>query len=177
MLLEYLPEYYQKSKESREIQEAVEPGIEILWQNRDELLAQVNVDTATWGLPLWEKMLGLETDVSKSDEDRRSRIRSKLRGQGTVTAEMLKNIAESFSGGECEVIEQNGEYRFDIKFVGNIGTPPNMQDLINALEEAKPAHLAYRFLYTYLLIREIHDVVTIDELQTIELDKFAGGKR
>ena len=94
-----------------------------------------------------------------------------------MTAEMLKNIAESFSGGECEVIEQNGEYRFDIKFVGNIGTPPNMQDLINALEEAKPAHLAYRFLYTYLLIREIHDVVTIDERQTIELDKFAGGKR
>ncbi|MCX7614756.1 MAG: YmfQ family protein, partial [Clostridiales bacterium] len=105
--------------------------------------------SATWGLVLWEKALGIDTDVSKSNEYRRTRIMSKLRGSGTTTADMIKNVAESFSNGIVDVIEHPEQYSFDIKFVGTLGIPPNMDDLTAAVEEIKPAHLAYTFVYIY----------------------------
>lgn len=177
MLFDQLPNYYQASAESRAIQESLEPDIFAAWNNRDSLLEQAYVDTSTWGLALWENLLGLEIDPSKSASDRRSRIKSKLRGQGTVTRAMLQNMAESFSGGETEIIEHSKENRFEIRFMGGIGTPPNMRDLIAALNDIKPAHLKCEFLYRYLIIREIHQVKTIEEMLAIEIDKFAGGRK
>lgn len=50
-----------------------------------------------------------------------------------------------------------------------------MEDLSTALDEIKPAHLVYQYLYRYLLIREIHMVMSISELQTQTLDNFAFG--
>ncbi len=45
--------------------------------------------------------------------------------------------------------EHSGGHSFDIQFVGTIGIPPNMDDLTAAVEEIKPAHLAYTFIYVY----------------------------
>lgn len=114
-----------------------------------EAQAQLALDTATWGLTLWEKALGLSPEAGKDPEYRRSRCRSKLRGQGTTTAAMLRNVAESFSNGAVEIIEYPAESRFEVKFVGTIGVPPNMDDLTAAIEDIKPAHLAYSYLILY----------------------------
>jgi len=148
-LIDLLPEYYKNSPQVVELQGAFEHWTEALKAARDDLLAQLNVETATWGLSIWEKALGLETDVNKPYEYRRTRIMSKLRGAGTTTKQMIKNVAESFSNGQVEIIEYNEENRFEVKFVGTIGIPPNMDDLTAAIEEIKPAHLAYTFVYVY----------------------------
>ena len=60
-----------------------------------------------------------------------------------------------------------------IKFCGSVGTPPNLDDLTAALNETIPAHLSYQYQYRYLLIREIHGVMTISEIMQTEIDKFA----
>ncbi|GAD14194.1 hypothetical protein GBL_2411 [Geobacillus kaustophilus GBlys] len=62
---------------------------------------------------------------------------------------MIQNAAAAFSGGEVEVIEYPSEYRFEVKFIGVKGIPPNMAGFIDMLEQIKPAHLAYSFKYTY----------------------------
>ena len=62
---------------------------------------------------------------------------------------MIQNMAESFSNGEVAVIEDAANYHFDIKFVGTIGIPPNMDDLTAAINEIKPAHLTYAYIYVY----------------------------
>lgn len=155
MLMELLPPYYENSPESKILQEAMESKLQHSRQAMVETLEQMNVDTATWGLSLWERLLGLETDATKQNDYRRSRIKSKLRGAGTTTAQMIQNLAESFSNGQVEVIERNGEYTFDIKFVGTIGIPPNMDDLTAAIEEVKPAHLAYTFIILYRIWQQL----------------------
>lgn len=121
----------------------------------DDFVDQLWPETATWGLSTWEEALGLPTDVSKDVESRRTRIVSKLRGSGPVTVEMIQNVAASFSGGDVEIIEYPAEYRFEVKFVGTIGIPPNMDDLTAALEEIKPAHLAYTYVIVYRIWSEV----------------------
>lgn len=148
-LSEYLPQFWDKSAEVLAIQKGMEQAVADAWAARDGLMDQLNVKKATWGLEHWERSLGLSTDVGQPVEYRRTRVMSKLRGQGTTTVVMIKNVAESFSNGQVEVVEHAGEYRFDVKFTGTIGVPPNMADLSAAIEEIKPAHLAYDYVIIF----------------------------
>ncbi len=150
-LMQYLPEYWQGIKEMEQLQTVIGEREGITRYLVEDLLNQLFVNTATWGLGRWEKELGLETDLSKTYERRRENILAKLRGSGTTTREMIKNMAIAFSGGEVEVIEYPNEHRFDIRFTGVMGIPPNMQGLEQALDEIKPAHLDYSFKYTYTI--------------------------
>ncbi len=149
-LIDLLPPYYRGSEETLDLQNALNNQVLQVQTAKNNVFLQLNVETATWGLDLWEKALGLETDVSKSYDYRRSRINSKMRAQGTTTVAMIKNVAESFSNGAVDIIEHNSEYRFDVKFTGTIGLPPNMDDLTAAIEEIKPAHLAYTYVFIYI---------------------------
>ena len=96
-----------------------------------------------------EEEYGIKTNLNISLEERREIIMAKKRGQGTCTREMIKNVCEAFSGGEVNVIENSGPYKFTIQFVGVKGIPKNMPGLINTINEIKPAHLIYDFKYTY----------------------------
>lgn len=149
-LLEMLPPYYKESAEVANLQNAINAEVEKVHSAKDDLLLQMNVETATWGLDLWEKAYGIKTDVSKSYAFRRARIESKMRSQGVTTVAMIKNVAESFSNGEVDVIEHPEKYRFEIKFIGTLGIPPNMDDLTAAIEEIKPAHLDFTYVYTFI---------------------------
>lgn len=148
-LMKYLPWYYQNSDVMRTIQDSNSLEIGKLKYNIDDSINQLFIDTATWGLDRLERIFNIETDINKSYEDRREILKAKLRGTGTVTKQMIKNVAQAFSGGEVEVIEDNANCNFIIKFIGIKGIPKNMQGLINAIEEIKPAHLGYSFSYTY----------------------------
>ena len=148
-LIDKYPEFWKDSALTVKIIDAMGAETEILRGALADLLAQCNVATATWGLDLWERQLGLETDVEKDLDFRRTRVISRLRGTGTVTVAMIQNVAESFSNGEVAVIEDAANYHFDIKFVGTIGIPPNMDDLTAVINEIKPAHLTYAYIYVY----------------------------
>lgn len=55
-----------------------------------------------------------------------------------TTVAMIQNVAESFSNGTVAVTEFPSRYRIEIKFVGSIGTPPNMDDLTAACGRSCP---------------------------------------
>ena len=148
-LMKYLPIYYQNSSTTKEIQDAIAREFGVLNYNIIDLEKQFFIDSATWGLSIYEKELGLQTNMSLTYEERREIIKAKLRGHGTSTKEMIKNTAEAFSGGEVDVIEYPSEYRFVVKFIGVKGIPRNMQSFINMLDDIKPAHLGYDFKYSY----------------------------
>lgn len=149
MIADQYPSFWRQSRETLVVWEALGSETDALRADLRGLLDQCNVQTATWGLDLWEKQLGLPTEAGKDLSYRRSRILSKLRGTGTVTVAMIENVAESYVNGEVEIIENPASYHFDVKFVGIRGIPPNMEDLTAALEEIKPAHLTYAYIYVY----------------------------
>lgn len=148
-LMQYLPDYYRGVKEMESLQDTLGREILALRSGAVVVLAQAYVETATQSLGRWEEELGLSTDPSKSPESRREIIKAKRRGAGTTTPQMIERVASAFTGGEVVVEEVPGEYRFIVRFVGTLGIPPNMAGLIQILEETKPAHLGYEFLYTY----------------------------
>lgn len=154
-LFDMLPDFYFTSEEVKAIQGGIEVEIKGLQAAQEDLLNQLFVDTATWGLKYWERYVGLQVDISKPYDFRRSRIKSRLRGKGTTTIQMIKNVAESFSNGEVDIIEDYANYSFIIKFVGTRGIPPNMNDLKNTIEEIKPAHLGFVYEFTYTVWNEV----------------------
>lgn len=169
--IKMLPSYYYESNEVVSIQDSIEGQYKILEQCKDDLINQLFVDTATWGLNLWEKRFGIDTDITKSYEYRRSRLKSKMRGMGTVTNALIKNVANSFDNGTVDVIEGLNNM-LTIKFIGRTGTPPNLSDLKSAINEIKPAHLALIYEFAYLLISNIESM-TIAELENTTIENFA----
>ncbi|HWR07090.1 putative phage tail protein [Sporomusa sp.] len=149
-LMRYLPWYYQDSKEMLKLQGTVAEEVGALrYDAIPDLLKQFFIKTATWGLDYWENELGLVTNRSNSYVRRREIIQAKLRGSGTSTKERIKGVAIAFSGGEVDVIEYPEDYRFEVKFIGVLGIPPNMAGFLAMLDEIKPAHLGYSISYTY----------------------------
>ncbi|MGB9903034.1 MAG: putative phage tail protein [Desulfotomaculales bacterium] len=152
----YGPEHFISDRTMAAIISAEGQEFDTLLINMGDILKQFYVETATdWGLDLWEQMLGLASYAGKPDDQRRSRIISKIRGMGTVTVALIKNVAESYVYGTVEVTEQPAAYSFTIKFVDPRGVPPNLADLQAAIEEIKPAHLAVQYQYTYTVWGEL----------------------
>ena len=148
-LIGHLPAFWQNTPEVVELLAALDPAAEAAAAAGESFLQQLNVTTATWGLDTWEEALGIDKEAGKTLEYRRARIMAKLRGAGTATPQMIENVAASFSGRKVEIIEHNADAVFEIKFVDVLGIPPDMEDLTAAIEEIKPAHLAYFFTYLF----------------------------
>lgn len=179
-MLDYIPKYYEEIRESEAIIGAQAKAQLQLMRDIDDVLAQMFVDTATWGLSRWEELLGitvgsnysvwdaleasrkvfedLETMNWSSFEDsfmgdgfgRKSSIKSRIRGFGSVNAALLKSVCESYVGGEVEVIEVPAAHKVTIKFIDARGVPSNVDDLKAAVAEIMPAHLVVEYSYRYL---------------------------
>lgn len=171
-LIKYLPSFYANSVEVTDIQTNIDVERGALQTVVTELLEQVFIDTSTWGLAYYEDLLNLHTDNTESYANRRARIKTYLRSQGTATKDAIKNICKSFVNGEVDVIESNSEYKVTIKFIGDQGIPSNLDYLRSSLREAIPAHLNMQFTFTYLLLVEVESM-TLNELEQTTVSSFA----
>ena len=114
----------------------------------ESTLNQFYVDSATYGLDCWEKMLG----ISKNTFDiqtRRENIKAKMRSRGTTTVSVIKNICEAYSNGEVDIIVNHSDYSFVIDFIGTIGIPRAFAELDKTINEIKPCHLAHSYRFNY----------------------------
>lgn len=160
-LMKHMPNYYRTSQVIKNITDSEDKELQLFEERLNSTLNQFFVDLADTSLERWEKELGIPVNNSKPAEFRRSVIKSKLRGAGAVTVELIKNVSESYSNGEVDITEDNPNSVFTVTFVGTVGIPPNLDDLKNAIEEIKPAHLGvlYEFIYN-----------TWDDLKTFTWD-------
>jgi len=148
-MLRYMPDYYQPSQVIRAAFKAVTAELRRLEFDVDTARDSMFLDSVVENITRWETDLGITPDHSKPYDFRREKVKAKLRALGTTTKDMIKTVAAAFSNGEVEVIEDNANYSFKVKFTGVKGIPENMTDLSAILEEIKPAHLAYSYDYTY----------------------------
>ncbi|GKX29201.1 hypothetical protein SH1V18_16810 [Vallitalea longa] len=157
-LIRYLPPFLHNVREIITLEKTSADEVGALKYEIEDVINQFFINTATWGLDLWESELGLMTDPSKPYSLRREIIIAKIRGAGTTTKQLIKNVAVAYSGGEVDVIEYPDEYRFEIQFIGIKGIPLNMAGLIKSIEDIKPAHLTYSFKYTYTVWNMLSDL-------------------
>jgi uncharacterized protein YmfQ (DUF2313 family) len=150
-----MPNYFRTSKVVDDINNANAIELDNFDKKLDSVANQFFVNSADFALERWEKEFGIAINNNYDTSFRRSVILSKIRGQGTITVKLIENVAESFENGEVDVIENNSDYSFKITFVGTKGIPPNLSDLMQAIEEIKPAHLAVIFEYAWQNWNEI----------------------
>lgn len=105
---------------------------------------QLFVETATWGLSDWERVLGISVKENAGIEDRRIQILLKLQGLNTVSEVFMNNLINMF----CEdksgyIIQHNPEYWFEVVLNGN--QKLDLDSLSDAIETYKPAHLGYTY--------------------------------
>lgn len=145
-MIESVPSYERKSNVFVSIFNSESKQFELLKSSIDDIRKQLVVDTATWGLRIYEKDLKIQTDLNKSIDERRSVIKSKMRGQGNVGASLIKLVVDAYTNGNVEV-SFNG--KINITFMSIRGVPPNLNDVYKSVEEIKPAHLDAVYVFTY----------------------------
>ena len=146
-LINKLPSFYDNDI-TKPIQNSFTVEADLINDKVENTLNQFFVDSATYGLDYWEKMLG----ISKNNNDiqtRRENIKAKMRTRGTTSIEVIKNICEAYSNGEVDVIVNHSDYSFVIKFIGSIGIPQAFDELDKTIENIKPCHLAHSYEFTY----------------------------
>ena len=148
-LIRLLPDYYEDNETMQLLQSILSLETDRVDENLTHSVDQCFLVSATTGLIRYEKMLGLVTDLTKSDRYRRERISAKSIGAGITTKALVEHISQSFTNAEVEVTELFGEYEIVIRFVGTSGIPGNIDDIKAAIEEAIPAHLKVSYEYIF----------------------------
>lgn len=149
-LMQHMPKYYRDIVEIEELQNAIDLQLDELDIMSNEILKQFFIYTATWSLPIWERIFGLTVgDTTSNLKERRENIISKLRSYGTTTKEMIARVAKVFTNGEIEVIEDNPNYSFTIKFTSIVGIPDNLENFKKVVATIKPAHLNFNVEFRY----------------------------
>jgi hypothetical protein len=142
---ERVPAYHYDCAQSRAIIETLTDASLAARDAIYDLVQQFWVASATWGLDLWEGLLAIDTDRSKSDESRRRAIITKMQGSGTCNSDMVRRIAQALTGYEAEVVEHPAEYTFSLRFLGEEAgvVPIDKREIIDTVEVIKPAHLKF----------------------------------
>lgn len=98
------------------------------------------------GIILWEKEYGLIHDSSLTLQQKRARVLAKMNSGETATPSMLAGLVKQVIDADyVNIIEYPAEYYFEV-LVGTRYLADNMQIAKDAIDEARPAHLDYKFI-------------------------------
>ncbi|RKN86032.1 DUF2313 domain-containing protein [Paenibacillus ginsengarvi] len=169
----YLPGYYETSRVIRSLMQVEGTEVDKLRETLSGALDQFFARSATWSLDAWESELGLPPAPEQPVSERQDRIVSRIRGVGTATIRVVKEVAESYELGAVDIMEDTAAYTIWVRFVDTIGAPPNLEDLKDAVRAVLPAHLQVEYAFKYLLVGQLHQTMTIAEMQTRRMTDFA----
>lgn len=156
-LARYLPQFLQEDEHFKAALAACSTEHEKYRLLLDEITNQFYIETATWGLTDWERILDLKPDADDNYEQRRNRILLKLQGRQTSTVDFIANLIRRYctEKSKVTVIEDNEHYMFHAEIAD--GTVSYADNLLDALNTYKPAHLGFDILMRYLFALEESD--------------------
>ena len=141
----YLPPFLKKDPNFRAVCDFCSWEHENIRKAILDALDQFFVERATWGLEMWERVLGIPTNPLESTEMRRKTIRLKVRQPGSVTDEfMTKLVNQYISDAQGVVLSFPSEYRIEILYRG--GTILDYDNVRKSIREYLPAHLGYKLV-------------------------------
>ena len=145
-----MPKYYRDILEIEELQKAIDLQLDELDIISNEVLNNFLYiqlrGVYLYGQRIFRLTVG---DTTSNLKERRENIISKLRSYGTTTKEMIARVAKAFTNGEIEVIEDNPNYSFTIKFTSIVGIPNNLENFKKVVGTIKPAHLNFNVEFRY----------------------------
>ena len=162
-LWEYMPEHLRKDIETTALL-----NVESEEHNRQEeilkeIIDQFFVETATWGLSLYERDYGLTPNPGDDYTQRRNRIYLRLQRHQTSTKEFMKKLVKRYVSAESVVDIEEYSANYAFKVIVDGGDILYKDDLTEAIDTYKPAHLGHFIEYVYKLL---------DELEISEADSW-----
>lgn len=150
-LMELLTPFYAENSTMVELQGVVQEEANKIITGFNNTIDECFVSTSSSLIKRYEKLHGIKSDITKSEDTRRSKIKSKMAGTGTFTEKMLMNTTNAFPGGSCEVIEDNPNCKFTIKFndYNRVPDEASINEIYAITNELKPAHLEFNHTFTY----------------------------
>lgn len=157
-MLKYLPLYERKSRIFNTVLDVYDRDFRNLEQQLEVTERNIFLDTAIEALPIYERDLGIKPNRNLRYDQRREQISSRNRASfDQTTEETIKNVAAAFSNGEVEINKTSIPGVFEIKFVGMIGIPDNMEGLKQAIDIIIPAHLGITYTFIYNTWEVVND--------------------
>ncbi len=149
-LTELLPERYLASPE-------VGAAAGVLWVLGEvfraralDWLQQLCIDTATWGIVYWEREYGVTPLQGENWDDRRARVKAKMRGAQTTTRDMLAGVAAAYAAGAVSTVEELArEHRVRFRFASSGAFPRGIEAMTASLLEVMPSHVVFDYLFDY----------------------------
>ncbi len=142
-LIDLLPDCYLNSPETRNILQALQAGLGDLWDTAADYAAQLDPDTATWGLAHWESMLGLSVSAAPVEE-RRAAVLYRLRSRLAGAAPRIEQIATELVGSQVWIEQIPEEYRVVLR-TDLYGIPNRLPELVQRIKALIPAHISWSF--------------------------------
>lgn len=146
MLSQDVAKFVAQMKEIAEIFEVEQSEIDLLENNIQRTINQFYIKSADYSLADWENEFGIEINSNMSLAERRGRILAKLNTRTPATIQMIENLVQQTIGiNAVNIIEYPNEYRFEI-YVNTKDLSKTMYIADEAVYNARPAHLAYKFI-------------------------------
>lgn len=144
----YIPQFLNTGP-YKELINAEGEEFENLQASIEDVLNQLFVETATWGLDAWDSFLGLETKKYDVTE-RRKIMTARLSSQPPFSHKNLLAVLGQLAEG-AEINEYPDTYSFDV-ILKTKGTFKGayLTQIMDYVDTMRPAHLDYKVIIDYL---------------------------
>lgn len=161
-----VPKHWLENPQIQEMKNAIQPELELAQDAIEDFWNQLFIDTATWSLPLWERDYGLTGNENDSIENRRSAVKSQMRGAQTVTLKVLQSIADAWSN---DAIVYDTGHSIQVSFIESSSVPSDLKGMMKNLRQMTPAHLPIEsnIVYPQTGTQYIGSVVQISDIYYI----------
>ncbi|WP_027624383.1 putative phage tail protein [Clostridium lundense] len=148
-LTTYIPSFILQDKTFDYNLKIIGSELDKLNVDTSDLERQLFPETCTWGIDFWEKFCGIN-NRDKPLELRRELIITKFSSTNMITKNKLREIIKSYTKDNgSDIIYYFNKYMFAIRC--NIDS--YTKGLSKLIEEIKPAHLVYFFIFTVMLLK------------------------
>ncbi|TPE70677.1 putative phage tail protein [Halalkalibacterium halodurans] len=161
-MIEYLPPFIARLREMQEIISTEAKEMDDQQDLTFDATDQLFISTATWGLDRWERILNVTRDPDDSYEIRRARLINRTSNIPPATYRALERVVNRFlknPSARVRLVEE--EYRFTVDV--DIDDLQHVRLIVEALENMKPAHLAYVLRPAFEERIKIKDTVILNQ--------------
>lgn len=119
-----------------------------------EISRQIDVDSATWGLDIYEKELGIKANAELDIKLRRELIKAKMNIRPPASKKQMIAMLRNFVK-DADIKEYFERYEFEVLLKTNKKISESLVHIEKLIEEFKPAHLNFIFNICYLNLIDI----------------------
>lgn len=114
---------------------------------------EINPQTCTWSIGIWEWVYGIETDEALQLEYRRQRILAKILGTKPINPEAIRRGVAKITGCDVDITDFVRPYCFALKVhMQEDGDDLPYESVREYIRKVKPSHLAAFLTWMFLVV-------------------------